>query len=121
MGCRGCFRRVAYLVDTDEHVIDEGLEGAHRASVLVGAVPHADSNPHTFSLLLILFHHLEFAGDVGEVLSQLTLSTLNSDLTGLDFDFHCTKIVSLFSSYRPWGPEATQPSTIASFCLYLLY
>ena len=108
-------------MDTDHHVVDEGLKGAHGTSVLVGAVPHADSNPHTFSLLIILFHHLDFAGDVGEVLSQLTLSTLNSHFTGLDFDFDCTNTISALCSYRPREPGATLPSTIASFCLYLLY
>ena len=66
----------------NEHVLDERAEGADRAAVLVGAKPHADADVGALSLLIILFHHLEFAGDVGEILGNLSLAALNGDLTG---------------------------------------
>ena len=81
-------------MDTGQHVRDEGTESTDLTSVLVGAEPHADSDVISFSLLIILFHHLELAGDVGEVLSQLTLSSLDDNLTGLDLYFHYN-IISL--------------------------
>ena len=37
-----------YLSNTDEHVVDQGLEGGNGTSVLVLSVPHLNSNVKTF-------------------------------------------------------------------------
>ena len=37
-------RQTTYLGDTDDGVLDDRLEGIHRASLFVTSVPHLNSN-----------------------------------------------------------------------------
>ena len=109
-------------MDTSEHVLDQRAKGADGTSSLVGSVPHADSNEVSLAtiLLLILFHHLDLAGDVREVLGDFTLSSLSDDLTRFNLHLDYSRLNSS-NSYCQQEPTATLRSTIASFCLYLLY
>ena len=63
-------------MDTDNHVLDQGSQGSHGTSGLLRAEPHAETNPCSLSLFAFLFHKLNLARNVTEVLSNLTSSAL---------------------------------------------
>lgn len=63
-------------MDADNHVLDQGSEGSHRTSGLLSTEPHAETNPEALSLFAILFHKLNLARNVTEVLSNLASSAL---------------------------------------------
>lgn len=67
------------LGDTDDHVVDDGLDGADGSDLLTVAVNNGN-------LDLAVADLLEGDINVGEVVVQSTTGAVDSDLTGLDLD-----------------------------------
>ena len=74
---------MTYLGDTDDHVFDKRFEGIDRASLLVAAEPHADSDEFSLLFLVILVHSLQFDSEMGEVFGYLSSWSLHSNFSSL--------------------------------------
>jgi hypothetical protein len=72
------------LGDTDDHVLDDGLDGAESGDVLANAV--VDLNGDDIALGV-----REGDGEVTKVLLKLAAGALDGDLTGLDVDLDCSR------------------------------
>jgi hypothetical protein len=80
---------VAHLVlealgDADDHVLDDGLDGAEGGDVLANAV--VDLNGDDIALGVC-----EGDSEVTKVLGQLAAGALDGDLPGLDGDLDCNR------------------------------
>lgn len=87
---------VAHLVlealgDTNDHVVDDGADGAQSGDVLAAAVVHLDLDD-------ILGGLLEGDGKVTKILLEGTAGALDGDLAGLDVHLDCTEKDMLVSS-----------------------
>jgi len=72
------------LGGTSDHVLDEGLEGVDSTGLLVSTEPDSDADEGTVSLLGVLLHLLELAGDVREVFLDFTSLALDGNLSGVN-------------------------------------
>ena len=122
----------AYLGDAKNHVGDVGLECVDSAGLFDAAKPDANANVGATSLAGGLLHLLQLAGNVREVLGNLTSLALDSDLPGIHLARNCSSQTQHVSQASQQGEKATPtyhrpesgPSPLiakSSFCLYLLY
>ena len=84
--CSPSQTKETYLSDTNDHVVDVGLDGGDRTGLSVGTIPHLDANILALLLLSRHVNNLDVEGDVREVLEVLTSGARNGDLSSLDLD-----------------------------------
>lgn len=70
------------LGNTDDHVVDQGANGAESGHILAGAVVQLDVDA-------LRLRVRESDSQVTEVLDELATGTLDGDLAGLDVDLDC--------------------------------
>jgi len=77
------------LSNTNDHVVDVGLDGGDGTSLSVGTVPHLDADVLALILSSLHVHDLDVKGDVREVLEVGASGARNGDLSslGLDLDY----------------------------------
>lgn len=85
-------RNNTYLGDSDEHVVDEGLEGLDSARLGSLAVPHLNSHGEALDKLGLDFHDSEVDGHVAQVLDDSSLGSSDGNFSGFDRDLACTSI-----------------------------
>lgn len=78
-----------YLSNTNDHVVDVGLDGGDGTSLSVGTVPHLDADVSALILSSRQVHDLDVKGNVREVLFVGASGARNGDLSslGLDLDY----------------------------------
>lgn len=89
-----------YLSDTNDHVVDVGLDGGDGTSLSVGTVPHLDADVLAVMLSSLHVHDLDVKGNVREVLVVLASGARNGDLSslGLDLDYRKSRLECLFDA-----------------------
>ena len=75
-----------YLSNTNDHVVDVGLDRGDGTSLSVGTVPHLDADVLALHLGSGHFHDLDIKGNVREVLVVGTSGARNGDLSSLGHD-----------------------------------
>lgn len=89
------------LGHADDHVADDGADGAQRGDVLAGAMVDLDVD-------LVLGGRAEADGQVGEVLLQLAAGALDGDQAGLDVDLDCAaRPISAWLSFIAYHGESS--------------
>lgn len=78
-----------YLGDADDHVADRRFERVDGTGLLLAAEPNANADESTISLLDGLLHFLHLAGNVGEVLGNLTTATFDGNFPGVHSALNC--------------------------------
>jgi hypothetical protein len=75
-----------YLSNTNDHVVDVGLDGGDGTSLSVGTVPHLDADVLALHLSVGHVHDLDVKGNVREILVVLASGARNGDLSSLGLD-----------------------------------
>ena len=79
---------MTYLGNTNDGVLNNGLEGVYGRSLSVSGVPHLKSNAKALvgTLTSGHLHHSDVDWQVGKVLLDLTSWALNNDMSSLAGD-----------------------------------